>query len=104
MTTEQQAVANVARRVGDALADLAARGVSSGQGPQSRALAALSSELGELGAHNLAASLRKLTSAVEARDAGAARLLLEAICHARVFERLVTLDAASTLLAGLDVP
>ena len=86
-------------RLHAALDDLAVRGLRAA-GPQDLAkLTALCKEFHAAGAGHLAERLTTTIEAVRADDRGAAAALLRTMTAARLFDRLLTLEVAASMLA-----
>ena len=89
-------------RLHAALDDLAIRGLRAA-GPQDLAkLAALRDEYHGAGAGHIAGRLDETLEAVRADDRGAAAALLRAMTAARLFDRMLTLEVAASLLSADD--
>jgi hypothetical protein len=87
-------------RLHAAMEDLAVRGLRAA-GPQDLAkLAALRDEFRGAGAGHLAGRLDSTIEAVRADDRGAAATLLRAMTATRLFDRMLTLEVAASLLAA----
>ena len=86
-----------------AFEELIVRGLESTGPDDLTKLAALGDELGRAGAAYVPDLIGKLVHLVRERDDGAARALLYAQTASRVFERVVSLDAAAEMLAPGDV-
>jgi hypothetical protein len=78
-----------------AFEDLIVRGLEATGPDDVRQLATLGEELARAGAMYLAGLIAALVHAIREHDAGAARTLLRAQTAARVFERVLSLDAAA---------
>ena len=87
-------------RLHAALEDLAVRGLRAA-GPQDLAkLTALRDEFRAAGAGHIAERLDTTVEAVRADDRGAAAALLRAMTAARLFDRMLTLEVAGSLLSA----
>jgi hypothetical protein len=87
-------------RLHAALEDLAVRGLRAA-GPQDLAkLTALRDELRGAGAGHLAERLGTTIDAVRADDRGAATALLRAMTTTRLFDRMLTLEVAASMLSA----
>jgi hypothetical protein len=85
-----------------AFEELIVRGLESTGTDDTRRLATLGDELARAGAAYLAGLISALVHAIKERDDGAARALLRAQTAARVFERVLSLDAAAEAFGGGD--
>jgi hypothetical protein len=86
-------------RLHAAMDDLAVRGLRAA-GPQDLAkLKALHDEFRSAGAGHIAERLNTTIEAVQADDRAAAAALLRAMTATRLFDRMLTLEVASSLLA-----
>ena len=97
-------------RLHAALEDLAVRGLRAA-GPQDLAkLTALCAEFRAAGAGHIAERLHTTIEAVRADERGAAAALLRAMTAARLFDRMLTLEVAASMLtaagaaADSDIP
>jgi hypothetical protein len=81
--------------------DLAVRGLRSAGPEHLASLSALREELERVGAGHLAGRIAAVVDAIRAGDRSAATALLQAQASLRVFERVLTLEAAGDLLVGL---
>jgi hypothetical protein len=87
-------------RLHAAMDDLAARGLRSA-GPQDLArLTALRDEFRAAGAGHIAERLGATIEAVRSDDRGSAATLLRAMTAARLFERMLTLEVAASILTA----
>jgi len=87
-------------RLHGAMEDLAVRGLRAA-GPQDLAkLTALRDEFRAAGAGHLAERLATTIEAVRADDHGAAAALLRAMTATRLFDRMLTLEVAASLLTA----
>jgi hypothetical protein len=87
-------------RLHAALEDLVVRGLRAA-GPRDLArLAALRDEFRAAGAEHLAGRLDTLEAAIRADDRGASPALLRAMTALRLFDRMLTLEVASQMLAS----
>jgi hypothetical protein len=87
-------------RLHAAMDDLAARGLRAA-GPQDLAkLVALRDEFRDAGAGHLAERLSAAIDAVRSDDGGAAAALLRAMTAARLFDRMLTLEVAASMLTA----
>jgi hypothetical protein len=87
-------------RLHAAMDDLAARGLRAA-GPQDLArLVALRDEFRDAGAGHIAERLDTTIDAVRSDDRGAAATLLRAMTAARLFDRMLTLEVAASLLSA----
>lgn len=90
-------------RLHAAMDDLVVRGVRSA-GPQELArLSALRDEFRTAGAEHLAEKLSTLVDAVRAGERSAAPALMRAVTTFRLFDRMLTLEAARGALSGSNV-
>src|SRR5215470_5204424 len=89
-------------RLHAALDDLGARGLRAA-GPQDLAkLVALRDEFQDAGAGHLAERLDTTIEAVRSDDRGAAATLLRAMTAARLLDRMLTLEVATSLLTARE--
>jgi hypothetical protein len=89
-------------RLHAAMEDLVVRGMRAA-GPQDLAkLTALRDEFRTAGADHIAGRLDTTIAAVRADDRGAAAALLRAMTAARLFDRILTLEVAASLLSTAD--
>ena len=102
--TESLEILHVLGHLQTVLADLAVRGLRAAGASQRAALAGVRTELERVGANHLAARGAALMSGLDKGDRTAATALLRAQASVRVFERVLTLETAATLLAGLAQP
>jgi hypothetical protein len=102
-TARRAEVAEMLFALQQAFEDLIVRGLESTGPDDLRRLTALGDELGRAGAAYLAERIAVLVHAVRERDGGAARTLLRAQTAARVFERVLSLDAAAQAFGGSAV-
>jgi hypothetical protein len=84
-----------------ALADLAVRGLRSVAPAQLAPLASLQEEFERIGADHLASRIRALVEAIRTQEPSAAAALLRTQTSLRLFERILTVEHASQLLAAL---
>lgn len=81
-----------------AFEELAIRGLRSAGPGQLATLAALREEFERIGADHLAGRIADVVTAIQNDDRGAAAALLRAQASLRVFERILTLEAAAGAL------
>jgi hypothetical protein len=86
-------------RLHAAMDDLVVRGVRSAGAAEVARLGALRDEFRTAGAEHLAEKLATLIDAVNAGERGAAPALLRAVTTFRLFDRMLTLEAAHAALA-----
>lgn len=97
MATEE--ILQTIERLGGAFADLMVRGLRSA-GPKDLAvLRAMREEFERIGAGHMAERVAIVVAGIEKDDPGAAAALLRAQASLRVFERILTLEAAAGALA-----
>lgn len=95
LSQERAEVAATLFALQQAFEDLIVRGLESTGPDDTRRLAALGDELARAGAAYLAGLIAALVHTIKERDDGAARALLRTQTAARVFERVLSLDAAA---------
>ncbi len=89
-------------RLHAALEDLAVRGLRAA-GPKDLAkLTALEDEFRAAGAGHIAERLHATSDAVKSDDRGAAAALLRAMTATRLFDRMLTLEVAASMLSTPD--
>lgn len=88
-------------RLHAALADLVVRGLRSLAPAQLVPLVSLQEEFERIGAEHLASRIKTLVEAIQRQEQGAAAALLRTQTSLRLFERILTAEYASHLLAGL---
>jgi hypothetical protein len=89
-------------RLHAAMEDLAVRGLRAAGTPDLAKLSALRDEFREAGAGHIAERLDTTIAAVRADDRGAAAALLRAMTAARLFDRMLTLEVAASMLSADD--
>lgn len=87
-------------RLHAALEDLAARGLRAAGPPDLARLTALRDEFRAAGAGHVAERLDATIEAVRSDDRGAAAALLRAMTATRLFDRMLTLEVAATMLTA----
>ncbi|MBI3411928.1 MAG: hypothetical protein HY040_26660 [Planctomycetes bacterium] len=102
--TETIEVLQVLEHLQSVFGDLAVRGLRSAASSQIATLRNLRSELERVGAGHLAGHVAALLTALENDDRSAAATLLRAQANVRVFERILTLEAAAATLGSLVEP
>jgi hypothetical protein len=98
---ELDEIVQTVERLQSVLEELAVRGLRSAGAEQLAVLDALRQEFERVGAGHLATRIAALASAVRAGERSAAAALLRAQTSWRVFERVLTLEAAGATLKGL---
>jgi hypothetical protein len=98
---ELDEIVQTVERLQNALEELSVRGLRSAGGEQLAVLEALREEFERIGAGHLAGRVATLASAVRAGERSAAAALLRAQASLRVFERILTLEAAGETLRAL---
>lgn len=101
LTQERAEVTATLFALQQAFEDLIVRGLESTGPDDTRRLATLGDEFARAGAAYLAGLISALVHAIKERDDGAARALLRTQTAARVFERVLSLDAAAEAFGGL---
>jgi hypothetical protein len=91
-------------RLRAAFEDLTVRGLRSAGSEHLSMLAALRDEFERVGAEHLAGRITTVIDGIRADDRSAAAALLRAQASLRVFERVLTLEVAGEVLAGLLEP
>jgi hypothetical protein len=100
LTQERAEVTATLFALQQAFEDLIVRGLESTGPDDTRRLATLGEEFARAGAAYLAGLISALVHAIKERDDGAARALLRSQTAARVFERVLSLDAAAEAFGG----
>ena len=102
--TETIEVMQVLEHLQGVFGDLAVRGLRSAASSQIATLRNLRMELERVGAAHLASHIAAVLTALENDDRSAAAALLRAQANVRVFERILTLEAAAATLGSLVEP
>jgi hypothetical protein len=89
-------------RLQAALEDLVVRGVRAAGARDLARLTALQDEFRDAGAGHLSGRLAALAEAIRADDRAASTALLRAITALRLFDRMLTLEVATQVLAAAD--
>ena len=98
---EREEALRAIQRLAGAFEDLVVRGLRAAGPSDLGALQAMGEEFGRIGAGHLAERIRAVVDAVRADDPAAAGALLLAQTSLRLFERILTLEAAGEALAAL---
>ncbi len=104
MRAELAEVATSLQVLNQCFEDLVVRGLKSAGPDDVKRLDAITQEFGRAGANYLADVLTSLVRATREGDDEAARLLLRSQTAARVFERVLSLDAAAEALGAANPP
>ena len=99
--TENEEIAHAISRLQAEFEDLAVRGLRTAGTQHLAPLKAMREEFERIGAAHLAGRVARVITAIEAEDSGAASALLQARTSLRLFERVVSLEAAAEHLRAL---
>jgi len=99
--TENEEIAYAISRLQAEFEDLAVRGLRTAGTQHLAPLKAMREEFERIGAAHLAGRVARVITAIESEDNGAASALLQAQTSLRLFERVVSLEAAAEHLRAL---
>jgi len=99
--TENEEIAHAISRLQAEFEDLAVRGLRTADTQHLAPLKAMREEFERIGAAHLAERVARVISAIESDDKEAASALLQAQTSLRLFERVVSLEAAADHLRAL---
>lgn len=98
---DQDEIVHTIELLQNAFEDLAVRGLRSVGSQQLQLLESLHEEMDRIGAAHMSERIKKIVDCIKADDPGSARSLMQAQASLRVFDRLITIEAAEYKLMVL---